>query len=143
MPVHYTLLLLASLLLAVSSGFPGLDRVLPFLYCFRGEVLCGFPTIVFSRISLPMNVIMIDSIDDFVPHNSVDWIQVFCVILRGFSDDLGSRAKVQLRSGDIDNRVCSTILRELEFYVVRANLEDFEWSIRNWCKLCLVRFLSP
>ena len=75
-------------------------------------------------------------------HNSVDRVIVLSVVLRGLGKYLWSRFEVQLYSWYIDNRVRVAILREFEFDIISANLNDLEWSVRNWCKLGLVGLLS-
>ena len=75
-------------------------------------------------------------------HNSVDRIIVLSVVLRGLGKYLWSRFEVQLYSWYIDNRVRVAILREFEFDIINANLNDLELSVRNWCELGLVDLLS-
>jgi len=99
--------------LGVPCHTPSFDGVFPGLQGFRGEIFARLPTVVFSGITFPVDVVVVFSFYYLMSHNSFDGIFVFGVVFRGFCEQFWAWAKVKLDSRDVDSRMSFTALGKL------------------------------
>jgi hypothetical protein len=79
--------------LRVLGCTPSLDGVFPGFQGFGGEVFARFPTVVFSGITFPVDVVVVFAFNYLVSHNAFDGVLVFGVVLGGSVSSSGRGPK--------------------------------------------------